>query len=270
MSGARPAPPPDRPASAWATGITEVAPNAIRVRGYGVEELMGRVSFARVVYLVLRGELPGEAVGRVLDAALVACVDHGATPPSTLAARTSASTGAPLNAALAVGLLSINEHHGGAIEGCMRVFDAASRAQVKRGLSAETAAQEAVDEHRAAGRRVPGFGHRLHTEDPRSRRLLALADEADVAGSAVALGRAVERALEATSGRRLPLNVDGAIAAVLCDLGFEPELANAFFILARLPGLAAHVLEERARERPVRRVHPTDHRYDGPPARSLP
>lgn len=261
---------PDPSGLAWASAITDIAPNAIRVRGYAVEDLMGRASFARVVHLVLRGELPSEPVGRLLDAVLVSCVDHGATPPSTLAARTAASTGAPLTAALAVGLLSVNRYHGGAIEGCMRVLDAGTAAQRDRGLSAADAAREAVDAHRADGVRVPGFGHRVHTADPRSARLLDLADEAGLSGGALALARAVEDALEARSGRRLPLNVDGAIAAVLCELGYEPDVANALFVLARLPGLTAHVLEERARERPVRRVHPTDHRYDGPAPRDLP
>lgn len=255
---------------AWTTAITEIGPNEIRVRGYAVEDLMGRASFARVVYLVLHGELPSEPVGDLLDAVLVSCIDHGASPPSTLAARTSASTGAPLNAALAAGILSINTHHGGAIEGCMTVFGAAREQQAANGLSAEDAAQNAIDAHKAAGKRIPGFGHRLHTEDPRTGRLLELAEAAGLSGNVLELARAFERQLEATSGRRLPLNVDGAIAAVLCELGFEPELANAFFLLARLPGLTAHVLEERARQRPVRRIHPTDHGYDGPPARSLP
>ena len=257
----------DAPDLSWTSAITEIAPNAIRVRGYAVDELMGRASFARVVYLVLRGELPSDAVGDLVDAILVACVDHGASPPSTLAARTSASTGAPLNAALAVGLLSINAHHGGAIEGCMREFLSARDAQAD-GASAEDAARAAIEAHREAGTRVPGFGHRFHTEDPRTGRLIELATAAELEGGALDLARAFETALEARTGRRLPLNVDGAIAAVLCELGFDPELANAFFVLARLPGLTAHVLEERG-QRPVRRIHPTAHGYDGPPARPL-
>lgn len=252
----------------WTSAVTEVAPNVVRVRGYAVEDLMGRASFAQVVYLVLQGELPSEPVGRLLDAVLVACVDHGATPPSTLAARTAASTGAPLNAALAVGLLSVNRHHGGAIEGCMRVLQDAALAG--QDVSPADAARRVVDAHRAAGTRIPGFGHRLHTQDPRTERLLALADAAGLPGDTLALARAFEDVLEERSGQRLPLNVDGAIAAVLCELDVDPGLANAFFVLARLPGLAAHVTEERARERPVRRIHPTDHGYDGPAPRELP
>ena len=68
----------------------------------------------------------------------------------------------------------------------------------------------------------------------------------------------------ASSGKELPINVDGAIAAVLVDMQIPSGMANAFFIIARVPGLVAHVMEEKTRERPMRRIHPTDHAYDGP------
>ncbi len=104
----------------WKTAITKIAPNEIRLRGYRIDELMGTISFSQAIYLALTGKFPSPQVGRVLDAIFVASIDHGATPPSALAARTSASTGAPFNAAIAAGLLSINQHHGGAVEDCMR------------------------------------------------------------------------------------------------------------------------------------------------------
>jgi len=105
----------------WKTAITKVEPNKLLLRGYRIDELMGRVSFSQAIYLALIGELPSEKVGRLIDAILVASIDHGATPPSTLSAITVASTGAPPNAALASGILAITHLHGGAIEGCMRV-----------------------------------------------------------------------------------------------------------------------------------------------------
>ncbi len=77
---------------------------------------MGKISFSQAIYLVLKGELPSPEVGRLLDAIFVSSVDHGAGPPSVLAARTVASTGAELNAAVAAGVLAINRFHGGAIE----------------------------------------------------------------------------------------------------------------------------------------------------------
>ena len=109
-------------AETWSQPISCAEPNRVLVRGYRIEELMGGVPFGHVVYLVLKGELPTPAQGRVLDAILVSCVDHGGSPPSTLAARTVASGGASLTAAVAAGLLAIHRHHGGAIEDGMRLL----------------------------------------------------------------------------------------------------------------------------------------------------
>ncbi len=252
----------------WASAITSVVPNEIRVRGYRLDELMGSVSYGEAAYLVLRGELPGAAVGRLVEAMLVASIDHGVTPPSTLSVRNAASTGAPLNAAIAAGALAVNRHHGGAVEDCMRLL-ARGASRVRAGEDPASAAAAIAAEEKAAGRRLPGFGHRIHTDDPRSHRLLALAGEAGAAGPHVAVAEAIVARL-AASGKPLPLNVDGAIAAVLADLGFAPELANGFFILARTAGWMAHVAEELAREKPMRRIDQGACRYDGPAPRTLP
>jgi citrate synthase len=245
----------------WSTGITEVKPDELRLRGHRIDDLMGHVTFAEAIYLALVGELPSPEVGRLMDAILVASIDHGATPPSTLTARTAASTGAPLNAALAAGILSINQHHGGAIEDCMRLI---LRVVESGSGDLGQAAADLVSAHRAAGKRMAGFGHRIHRADPRVARLFELAAEARIADQGVATVRLLADALAAQTGRDLPVNVDGALAAILFDLGIAPELANAFFIMARVPGLVAHIHEERTRQRPMRPIHPTDHDYDGP------
>jgi citrate synthase len=254
----------------WTTGITQVQPNELRLRGYRIDELMGRVTFAEAVYLALVGDLPPPGVSRLLNAMLVSSIDHGATPPSALAARTAASTGAPLNAAIAAGVLSINRHHGGAIENCMHAIHEALALADEPGVSIEDAAAELVAAYRAEKKRMAGLGHRVHTADPRAARLFELAEAVGVAGDGVAMLLALEKALKEATGRALPINVDGAIAALLVDLDVPAELANAFFIMARVPGLVAHAHEEQSRMRPMRRIHPTDHAYDGPPARDLP
>jgi citrate synthase len=251
----------------WTTEITSVQPNELRLRGYRIDELMDRVTFGQAVYLALKGELPSPEVGRLMDAMLVSSLDHGATPPSALAAHTVASTGATLNASIAAGVLSINRFHGGAIEGCMRlILEAVGR--LDEGSPAELV-PKMLAELKAQKKRAPGFGHRVHTDDPRTKRLLALADELGISGKGVAMARAFEDGLEESLGRRLPLNVDGALAALLVDLDFPPELGNAFFIIARVTGLAAHAHEEMTRQRPMRRIHPTDHEYNGPTPREL-
>ena len=145
----------------------------------------------------------------------------------------------------------------------MAVLDRAQENEMDIGA----AAREFVAESRAQKRRLAGFGHRVHTNDPRTARLFALAAEVDIGGVGVEVVRLLATELQTQTGRLLPVNVDGAIAALLLDMGLPVELANAFFIMARVPGLVAQIHEEQTRERPMRRIHPTDHDYDGPPPR---
>lgn len=257
--------------SRWRTAITRIEPNKILIRGYPVDELMGRLSFAEAIYLILRGELPTRSIGKLFGAALVSSIDHGVTPPSTLAARNVATTGAPLRASAAAGVLGFGAYHGGDIESCMR-FIQQGLAHVRGGLTHPEAAERIVASAEAADQRPPGFGHRIHTSDPRATRLLQMAHELELDGEHVRMIRTIDRVLTArqeAGGPALPLNVDGAIAAVCGDMGFEPELGNAIFIIARVPGLIAHATEERSRQRPMRQIDPKDALYDGPHPRRL-
>ena len=255
--------------NSWSTAITEVKPNRVKLRGYHLEELIGQVSFTDAIHLTLIGELPSLEVGKVLDAILVASLDHGVTPPSTLAARTAVSTGAPLNGAVSAGILSINQHHGGAIEGCMELLTEALRdySELPEGL--DRVACRIIDRWQHARRRLPGLGHRIHTADPRVRRLFNLAQDLGVSGNGVIMLRAVESNLAERFGRDIPINVDGAIAALLIDMGLPSDLANGLFIIARVGGLVAHVSEESRRNKPVRKIDPDGHLYDGPESRSI-
>jgi succinyl-CoA synthetase alpha subunit len=252
----------------WTTAITRVQPNKVAVRGYDIAELMGRASFGAAVYLVLQGELPSAAVARLMDAILVSSIDHGATPPSALAARTVASTGASLSASVAAGIMSINRHHGGAIEDCARQLKSIAERAARESISLDEAASHTLAAMREAGERMPGFGHRLHTKDPRTARLFELAREAGVDGVHIQAARAVEKAF-ADEKKSLPINVDGAISAILADLGMDPAAFNGIFMIARTPGLVAHVIEEQTREKPMRRIDPVNQGYDGPLARNF-
>lgn len=253
---------------AWETKITQIRPNEVRVRGYDIAELMGRVSFGAAVYLILMGELPDERTGRLMDAIVVSSIDHGATPPSCLAARTVASTGASLSQSVAAGIMSINRHHGGAIEDCARQLREIINRKHAMDVSYGEAAKVELDEMKSRGVRMSGFGHRVHTADPRTARLFELAEKAGVCGEHVAAARAVEEVF-AGKGRPLPINVDGAIGAILADLGFPPEVMNGVFMIARAPGLVAHVSEEQAIQKPMRKIDPVNHTYTGPEPRSL-
>jgi citrate synthase len=255
----------------WQTALTSIAPNSILIRGYAVDELMGRLSFADAVYLLLMGELPSPAIGRMLNAVLVSTLDHGVTPPSTLAARNVATSGAPLKDCVAAGILAFGPHHGGDIESCMRFLDT-GLALVRGGGTMQQAAETLVGGCLKEGQTPPGFGHRFHTRDPRAARLFQMALELELEGEHIRMIRTIERVLDARKEEvgQQPVNVDGAIAAISADLGFAYDLGNAIFLISRLPGLIAHAHEERARQAPMRQIDPKDHDYDGSGVRRLP
>ena len=256
----------------WYTAITRIQPNEILVRGYALDELMGRFSFGECVYLILRGELPSPTIGKLFSAVLVASIDHGVTPPSTLATRNVATTGTRLRVAVASGVLGFGVYHGGDIEACMR-FLQEGLSKVREGATFTGAAEALVRSYAEADRRPPGFGHRIHTADPRAARLLQMAHELELDGEHVQMIRTIDRVVVArpdAAAHPWPLNLDGAIAAVCADLGFEPELGNALFLIARIPGLVAHANEERSRQHPMRLINPSHAIYDGPPPRRIP
>jgi citrate synthase len=184
------------------------------------------------------------------------------TPPSTIAARTAASTGASLNAALAAGILSINDHHGGAINNCMGLLHDGIERTSKEGENFRTIAKNLVAEYRAAGKRIAGFGHRIHKSDPRTNKLIEMVRSFGMAGQGMEMLLAIKDAFE-SNGKNLPINVDGVIAAILVDLNMPRGFANAFFIVARAPGLIAHIYEEQKTQKPMRKIDAANHLYDG-------
>jgi citrate synthase len=260
----------------WSTSIIDMEPGAIRFRGYAIEDLIGRVSFAEQVYLLTRGELPHPEVAKLLEAALVAGVDHGPQAPSIAAARMAATCGVGINNAMASAINMLGDVHGGAGEQCVALYNAIDARQRGGGSLAEAVAQEieALVEHGV--RHVPGFGHRFHPRDPRAPRLLGLVDDAAKAGVVdgrfAVIGRAVEARLAETAGRLIPMNVDGATGVVYAELGFPPPLCRGLFVLSRSVGALAHAFEEM--QSGVRSKGPIPRHliwtYNGPPPRDVP
>lgn len=246
----------------WTTAISRVAPNEILVRGYRIDDLTRRCSFGDVMYLLLSGELPAGNEGRMVEAILVCCCEHSLASPSVDAVRFVASAGVPLQAAVSAGVTAIGDTHGGAIEPCARILQEA----VKAGKPAD----ELLADLRARKERMPGFGHRVHTADPRVDVLFALAREHGLHGAHCELARELEVATERVYKRRINMNVDGAIGAILCDLGLDPALGKSFFIVGRAPGYVAHAHEQMTRERPFKAAEPEDITYTGPAERPLP
>lgn len=253
----------------WNSKITKVEPNHLVTCGFRQEDLIGNIPFSNVVYLLLKGELPSEEHGYMMDAILTACVDHGVTPPSAMASRVVASGGVPLPTAVAAGVLAIGDAHGGAIEKGAKLLQENVARSKEEGKSFEEMAAIIVKEAKEQKKRIPGFGHRIHTSDPRTKRLFNLADKLHIAGDHVALSKAIEIELEKSTGKKLPINVDGAIAAIVSDMDFDWRLGKGFFIIGRVVGLTAHVYEEQTREKPMRKMFTVDCEYDGPEERNL-
>lgn len=250
------------------TKIAELHADRILVHGYNLVEMAGHYSFGDTIYLLLTGELPPGREGDLLEAMLVITAVHGINSPSTHTARAVANCGVPLQTAVAAGISAIGDKHGGAGEACARILQEAVAAQPN--ASPEDLARQIVAEARAQKQRLPGFGHRFHDPDPRAQRLLLLAGAWGISGRFAALAQAIVAALQEATGRSLPLNVDGALAALISDMGLDWRNGKAIFILGRAAGLAAHVQEELATGKPFQFIKSVDADYVGAGERPLP
>jgi citrate synthase len=248
----------------WRTAIVDAGPDHIRVRGHDVLDLMRRATFTDVIFLLHHDRLPSPGERRLIDAILVGVADHGAGAPSCAAARLAASGNRQsAAAAIAAGVLAIGDEHGGAGSGCMELISAGLEEARHDGVSLAAVADRTVAAAIAAKTRLPGFGHRVHaTIDPRVDVLFTLAQDAGLAGDGVRFARALETAI-ASRIKPIPLNIDGALAAILTDLGLPAMVGKLIFIVGRVAGLSAEVLEEYAREKPMRITIPVQ--YDGVP-----
>ncbi|MBU0508595.1 citryl-CoA lyase [bacterium] len=248
----------------WKTAITDTSEGRLVVRGVEISDAIEYLSFGAMVYLLWKGQPPSAGAARVMDAILVSSVDHGTTAPSPLAARVVMSGGNPLNAAVAAGVLAIGDSHGGAIEACAKLYQAWLMTSDEIPDVARLAPL-IVEEFQQKQIRVPGYGHRVYQRDPRTLKLIEIAEREKLRGRAVDLALAIQDELEKRSGGKpLPLNVDGAIAALMSDLGFDWKLGKGFFILSRTAGLIAQANEERSREKPMRSFGQSAPEYDGP------
>jgi len=258
----------------WSTGIIDIHPGEINVRGYAIQDLIGRIGFPEMIWLMLRGELPGKAQAALLEAALVSSVDHGPHAPSIAISRMAISCGVGLNNAMGSAVNVLGDIHGGAGQQCMEIY-LDSQARAARGEARPVKA--ALDAYRAEnGKIVPGFGHRFHPRDPRAKRLLALVDEAVaqgvVTGEFARIGREVEAVLEQEKGRHIPMNIDGVTAVIYSELGFAPELGRGIFILSRSVGILAHAWEQLRDGRRIKGPMPPSipFTYTGPRGAELP
>lgn len=260
----------------WDTAIIDIHPGEIAIRGYPIEQLIGRVRFPDMIWLMLRGELPTRGQSDLLEAALVPGVDHGPHAPSIAISCMAVSCGLPVNGAMASAINVLDDVHGGAGQQCMEFYREIAAQAGDNGDVVE-AATAVIQRHRDIGEKiVPGFGHRFHPVDPRTAPLFALVAKAVAAGTVsgrwAAIGHAVEDALKAITGRHIPMNIDGITAVIFCELGFEPELGRGLFILSRSVGILAHAWEQKQRGRRMMGPMPKEipYRYSGPARRAVP
>ena len=240
----------------WSTAIIDMEPGRIDIRGRPIQDLIGRTSFAQMIWLMLRGEVPSDGQARLLEAALVAAVDHGPQAPSIATARMAVTCGASLNQAMASAVNLLDDVHGGAGEQAVELY---------RRIAQSGALEHDVDAWRAAhGKYVPGFGHRFHKPvDPRAPRLMALVAEAAAAGvvggSYAHIAKGIETYLAEGAGKPVPMNIDGATAVIFAELGFAAPLARGLFCLSRSVGILAHAWEQQ--QQGGRNKGPTPPRY---------
>jgi succinyl-CoA synthetase alpha subunit len=228
-------------------------------------------ALAQAVFAAVTGEERYDAKrGRMLEAIIVASVDHGVTPPSAQATLIASSVRASYESAVAQGVGAITDVHGGAGEKAAEFFLQCAGLAANERLSLEDATRAVIRRYIREGRRVEGMGHRVHTRDPRRDVLWGLAEANGLAGPCVAVSRIAEDMLREVRGLSLPINVDGVIGAIVADMGLDPKLAKALFIIGRTMGLSAHYFEEVTSQPPMRPIVFSQAVYRGPAERAFP
>lgn len=234
------------------TAISTQKDGELYIRGYALSKLLQEQTFSGVAFLLVAKRLPSEAECKLFDLMLISAAEHGVAAPSAYSARVSASVGNPLNAALAAGLLATGEHHGGAVEALAKL------------LQSKESPAEIVSALLKENRRLPGFGHKVYKDvDPRAERLFAQAQTLGIAGTYAARARELQAEYAKQTGKHLLVNIDGALAALCCELDIPWRLANVVFLLGRVAGMTAHVGEEWESEKPYRRLEDDEVEYTG-------
>jgi citryl-CoA lyase len=236
----------------WKTAISTMKDGEVYLQGVALTELIKKYSFADGIFLSLVGRMPKKNEHDLLDTILLACVEHGVEMPSAFVPRVIASTGNSMNAAVAAGVLAVGDWHGGAVEQCAKI------------LQSDVSAEGIVSYALTAKERIPGYGHKVYKDkDPRAEAIIAKAKKLKLSGKYFKKALAI-RALLAKNGKQLPLNIDGALAAAISEMGMDWRLGKTIFILGRMPSMIAHAREETVREKPYRRFEAEDVDYDGP------
>ncbi|MFX0092514.1 MAG: citrate/2-methylcitrate synthase [Candidatus Hodarchaeota archaeon] len=228
-------------------------------------------SFFQVIARALTGQGTIDTnLAKLLEAMIVASVDHGVTPPSAQATIIAASTRATYEVGVAHGVGAITDVHGGAGTKAAKFFQACAKKSRENKIELTQAVQEVMEEYIREGKRIQGLGHRIHTSDPRREVLWKKVEQSEKAGVCVQISKIVTDVFKNVRGINLPINVDGVIGAIIADIGLDPMLAKAVFIYGRVAGLSAHYFEEIISQPQMRRINFSDAVYKGKAPRELP
>lgn len=239
------------------TSVSGEVNGELTIRGQSLVSMIGEMGYTQALFFILTGKKSTTAQSAILDAILVACMDHGIAPASGFVPRVVTASGNETTHAMATGLLALGPFHGGAVENAMRIF-----VKLKGKLEQEITTY--IETQRAVHKRLSGFGHRKYTNvDPRTEKLFQIAatQSQELAGAYIKTARDIESALTKVMGRKLVLNVDGAVAALLLELGLPAEAGNGIFALARMGGMLAHIVEEKQQGNIVRRLDDNEVTY---------
>lgn len=240
------------------TSVSKLKNDDVIIRGEPLSSLIETVSFSDAIFVLLAGRRPAATESSVFSALLVAIVDHGMGTTSSLTARFVMSGGNPLNTAVGGGILALGDYHGGAIEKAMLQLNSIPVDKGKLEGVAGQYVQRAIRQKET----IFGYGHKVYKErDPRTVTLRALCHKLGYTSPYIELANYIETALEKEKGRKICLNIDGLIAAILLEMGFPPSLGKGIFIIGRAPGLVAQAVEEHDTERPVRRLDESEIEY---------
>ena len=246
----------------WSTSIIEMEPGSISLRGMPIENLIGNKSFVEMIWLMTTGEQINEKKSALLEAALVAAVDHGPQAPSIAAARMSATCGVDINNSLATGINVLGDIHGGAGQQALELYVEIKKEGIEN-------IDNVLKKHKDMnGGFIPGFGHRFHKPtDPRAPRLIELvnaaADQGEVSGVFSKIACEIEERL--SNKKPVPMNIDGATAVIYAELGCPPPLARGLFCISRSVGILAHTWEQMQQDERIKGPTPPSYgwKYKG-------
>ncbi|MCB9813088.1 MAG: citryl-CoA lyase [Pseudomonadales bacterium] len=242
----------------FVTAVSGQTSKGLILRKEKLSDLIKEADFVSTLYLSITGRKPKKTENLILNALLVASIDHGISPASGLVPRIVASSGGDIYAAMATSILSLGPYHGGAVTGAMNAFNEIDQ----EGDDVEKACENLIYAYRLRNERIPGFGHPIYKKiDPRAKILFELARKNNLDIQFMNIAKQLEHTLEDKFSKKLVLNIDGAMAALLLTINVDPSAGNAIFGLARVAGSIAHIIEEQQSGKWVRRLKDEDVEY---------